>query len=110
VGVSLTNTAEYNPFFSARLFPLGAPGDGPPCIRQRPFGIAGGRTEGRPVRYTHSGGSPAHTRTPRPSVMTWKRKTAADSSSARVLCLARAHARVLVEKLFVSLSSERGLR
>jgi hypothetical protein len=28
---------------SAFLFPFGAPGDGPPCIRQRPFGIAGDR-------------------------------------------------------------------
>jgi hypothetical protein len=27
----------------AFLFPFGAPGDGPPCIRQRPFGIAGDR-------------------------------------------------------------------
>ena len=31
----------YHPCFSAFLFPFGAPGDGPPCIRQRPFGIAG---------------------------------------------------------------------
>jgi hypothetical protein len=46
-----------------------------------------------------------------PDTARMKRKpTAADSSRARVPCLARAHARVLVEKLFVSLSSERGLR
>jgi hypothetical protein len=31
----------YHPCLSAFLFPFGAPGDGPPCIRQRPFGIAG---------------------------------------------------------------------
>jgi hypothetical protein len=29
--------------------PSGAPGDGPPCIRQRPFGIAGDR-QGVPLR------------------------------------------------------------
>ena len=29
----------------AFLFPFGAPGDGPPCIRHRPFGIAGARHE-----------------------------------------------------------------
>src|SRR3954452_10644431 len=29
------------PCFSALLFPCGAPGDFPPCIRQRPFFIAG---------------------------------------------------------------------
>src|SRR5262249_60095285 len=34
-------SAVYQPCFNAFLFPLGAPGDGPPCIRQRPFGIAG---------------------------------------------------------------------
>jgi hypothetical protein len=31
----------YHPCFRAFSFPFGAPGDGPPCIRQRPFGIAG---------------------------------------------------------------------
>jgi hypothetical protein len=36
-----TASALYHPCFSAFLFPFGAPGDGPPCIRQRPFGIAG---------------------------------------------------------------------
>jgi len=25
------------------LFPFGAPSDAPPCVRQRPFGIAGDR-------------------------------------------------------------------
>jgi hypothetical protein len=34
-------SAVYQPCFSAFLFPFGAPGDGPPCIRQRPFRIAG---------------------------------------------------------------------
>jgi hypothetical protein len=33
--------AEYNPCFSAFLFPFGAPGEGPPCILQRPFAIPG---------------------------------------------------------------------
>src|SRR4029453_14631784 len=31
------------PCLRAFLFPLGAPGDIPPCIRQRPFAIAGDR-------------------------------------------------------------------
>jgi hypothetical protein len=35
-----TASALYHPCFSAFLFPFGAPGDGPPCIRQRPFGVA----------------------------------------------------------------------
>jgi hypothetical protein len=34
-------SAVYRPCFKAFLFPFGAPGDGPPCIRQRPFFIAG---------------------------------------------------------------------
>jgi hypothetical protein len=34
-------SAVYHPCLRAFLFPFGAPGDGPPCIRQRPFGIAG---------------------------------------------------------------------
>src|SRR5262245_18601063 len=41
--------AVYHPCFSAFLFPLGAPGDDPPCIRQRPFGIAGD-WQGLPLR------------------------------------------------------------
>ena len=39
----------YHPCFRAFLFPFGAPGDGPPCIRQRPFGIAGD-WQGLPLR------------------------------------------------------------
>ena len=34
-------SAVYRPCLNAFLLPLGAPGDFPPCIRQRPFGIAG---------------------------------------------------------------------
>jgi hypothetical protein len=33
--------ALYRPCLNAFLFPFGAPGDFPPCIRQRPFDIAG---------------------------------------------------------------------
>jgi hypothetical protein len=33
-------SAEYRPCLKAFLFPFGAPGDFPPCIRQRPFLIA----------------------------------------------------------------------
>jgi hypothetical protein len=41
---------------NAFLLPFGAPGDGPPCIRQRPFGIAGD-WQGFPflVRYNGTG-------------------------------------------------------
>src|SRR5215470_4815656 len=42
-------SAVYQPCLRAFLFPFGAPGDGPPCIRQRPFGIAGDR-QGLPLR------------------------------------------------------------
>src|SRR6476659_799243 len=42
-------SAVYHPCFSAFLFPFGAPGEGPPCIRQRPFGIAGD-WQGLPLR------------------------------------------------------------
>src|SRR5215468_4499738 len=42
-------SALYHPCFRAFLFPFGAPGDGPPCIRQRPFGIAGD-WQGLPLR------------------------------------------------------------
>src|SRR6266567_3987920 len=42
-------SAVYRPCFSAFLLPFGAPGDFPPCIRQRPFGIAGDR-HGLPLR------------------------------------------------------------
>jgi hypothetical protein len=38
-------SAVYRPCLKAFLFPFGAPGDGPPCIRHRPFGIAGARHE-----------------------------------------------------------------
>jgi hypothetical protein len=34
-------SAVYRPCLRAFLFPFGAPGDIPPCIRHRPFGIAG---------------------------------------------------------------------
>ena len=34
-------SAEYRPCLYAFLFPVGAPGDVAPCIRQRPFGVAG---------------------------------------------------------------------
>ena len=34
-------SAVYSPCLRAFLLPFGAPGDFPPCIRQRPFGIAG---------------------------------------------------------------------
>ena len=33
-------SAVYRPCFNAVLFPFGAPGDVPPCIRHRPFLIA----------------------------------------------------------------------
>ena len=33
--------ADLAPCFQAFRLPLGAPGEGPPCIRQRPLGIAG---------------------------------------------------------------------
>ena len=33
--------ADLAPCFQAFRLPLGAPGDGPPCIRQRPLGMAG---------------------------------------------------------------------
>src|SRR6266567_4920414 len=36
-------SAVYRPCLNAFLLPFGAPGDFPPCIRQRPFGIAGDR-------------------------------------------------------------------
>src|SRR5262249_11680311 len=44
------------PCLKAFLFPFGAPGDGPPCIRHRPFGIAGA-WQGVPflVRAPHRG-------------------------------------------------------
>jgi hypothetical protein len=42
-------SAVYRPCLRAFLLPFGAPGDGPPCIRQRPFGIAGDR-HGFPIR------------------------------------------------------------
>jgi len=35
--------AVYRPCLRAFLLPLGAPGDPPPCIRQRPFAIAADR-------------------------------------------------------------------
>jgi hypothetical protein len=38
-------SAVYSPCFKAFLFPFGAPGDVPPCIRQRPFFIAGDRQD-----------------------------------------------------------------
>src|SRR5438094_6002676 len=38
-------SAVQRPCLRAFLLPLGAPGDGPPCIRHRPFGIAGARHE-----------------------------------------------------------------
>jgi hypothetical protein len=36
-------SAVYRPCLNAFLLPFGAPGDFPPCIRQRPFGIAADR-------------------------------------------------------------------
>jgi hypothetical protein len=36
-------SAEKLPCLKAFLLPFGAPGDFPPCIRQRPFGIAADR-------------------------------------------------------------------
>src|SRR4029077_4291281 len=36
-------SAVKRPCLTAFLFPFGAPGDRPPCIRQRPFCIAGDR-------------------------------------------------------------------
>jgi len=49
-------SAVKRPCLRAFLFPLGGPGDFPPCIRQRPFGIAGDR-HGCPcrVRAPHRG-------------------------------------------------------
>ncbi len=41
--------AAYRPCSSAFLFPFGAPGELPPCILQRPFGMAG-PWQGRPPR------------------------------------------------------------
>ena len=48
--------AVLRPCFKAFLLPFGAPGDGPPCIRQRPFFIAGD-WQGLPrrVRARHRG-------------------------------------------------------
>jgi len=49
-------SAVYRPCLSAFLFPFGAPGDIPPCIRHRPFGIAGARHDFRfRVRAPHRG-------------------------------------------------------
>ena len=49
-------SAVYRPCLSAFLLPFGAPGDIPPCIRQRPFGIAGAWHEARlRVRAPHRG-------------------------------------------------------
>ena len=42
-------SALYRPCFHARRLPFGTPGFCPPCIRQRPFGIAGDR-HGLPLR------------------------------------------------------------
>src|SRR5208282_508636 len=46
------------PCFRAFRLPRGAPGDNPPCILQRPFGIAGDR-QGLPLRVLapHRGAS-----------------------------------------------------
>ncbi len=41
--------AERPPCFKAFWLPFGAPGDDPPCIRQRPLAIAGDR-HGFPLR------------------------------------------------------------
>jgi hypothetical protein len=41
--------ADLPPCFHALRLPSGAPGDGPPCIRQRPLGIAGD-WHGSPLR------------------------------------------------------------
>src|SRR4051794_33300423 len=49
-------SAVYRPCLRAFLFPFGAPGDIPPCIRHRPFGIAGDWHEFRLlVRAPHRG-------------------------------------------------------
>src|SRR5215470_17665148 len=42
-------SAVYQPCLRAFLFPFGAPGDVPQCIRHRPFGIAGD-WQGLPLR------------------------------------------------------------
>src|ERR1051325_6924791 len=49
-------SAVYRPCLNAFPLPFGAPGDSPPCIRQRPFGIPGDR-QGLPrrVRAPHRG-------------------------------------------------------
>ena len=52
-------SAVYRPCFQACLLPLGAPGDRPPCMRQRPFGIAGDR-HGFPLLVRAPQGRPAH--------------------------------------------------
>lgn len=49
-------SAVYRPCFKAFLFPFGAPGDGPPCIRQRPFFIAGDRQAFPLLVFAHSAG------------------------------------------------------
>ena len=38
---SATAPALYRPCLRALALPIGAPGEAPPCIRQRPFAIAG---------------------------------------------------------------------